>query len=405
MLPYPWPRLPRRARATSRRAPSVAMPSYPWPRLLRLSLCLLLLLLPGGASDGAGLPGRGGSLANEIVGAAADEAPPEPAGDPPPTSPPPAAGEPEVRLVAVGDLMLARSIGAALWRNPANTPFAAVAAQLRAADVTVGNLECALGTTGAPAPKAYTFQGPPAGVGALAGAGFDLLSLANNHSLDYGAEALAETMALLDGAGIAHTGAGPAEAEAHRPARLVVNGLTLAFLAYVNVPVEGAGYDIAAWTAVGDGPGVAWAEPGRIAADVAAARAEADLVIVLLHSGDEESERPNDVQRANARAAVDAGAALVLGHHPHVLQGVESYNGGLIVYSLGNFVFDGFDTLGIIDPGVQSALLTVTLTRAGVASFAWTPVRLVEGRPEPPGAWLAGVILGRLERLSAELAP
>ncbi|MDP9373342.1 MAG: CapA family protein, partial [Chloroflexota bacterium] len=284
-------------------------------------------------------------------------------------SPPPVGGASEITLAAVGDIMLARSIGAALRSDPTDTPFAGVAKQLREADVTVGNLECALGAIGRPAPKSYTFLGPAAGAPALADAGFDVLSLANNHSLDYGVGALRETLALLDGASVAHAGAGLDEGQAHRPARVTVKGLTLAFLAYVNVPVESSGYDIANWEAVGDEPGVAWARPARIAADVAAARGDADLVIVLLHSGEEEHETPNSVQRAAAYAAIDAGAALVLGHHPHVLQGVERYRGGLIAYSLGNFVFDGFETPGIIDPGIQSAILTLTLTRDGVQSY------------------------------------
>lgn len=311
-----------------------------------------------------------------------------------------ASTSPTVTLAAVGDLMMARSIGRALQRSPADTPFAAVAAWLRAADVTIGNLECALSVAGRPAAKSYTFRGPPAAADALRDAGFDVVSLANNHSLDYGEAAQVETLALLDAAGIAHVGSGPNEAAAYAPVFVEAHGLRLAFLGYVNVPVEFNGFDTARWRAVGERPGLAWAEPARIAADVAAARAQADLVIVLLHAGYEGRTTPNAVQRANAYAAIDAGAALVLGAHPHVLQGVEQYHGGWIVYSLGNFVFDGFT--GVSN---ESAILFVTLGRSGVEALAWKPVVIRNGRPHLAAASTAAAIRRRIERLSAALAP
>lgn len=417
------------------------MPRRPWYRPLYPLLCLLLLLAValGGCASGepVGSPaaptattvGASGAPAPTVAPTATSAPPPPtpttaptsvatptappsatspapsptPLPTPPPTpspapSPSPTPADPEITLAAVGDLMLARSLGAALERDPTDSPLAGVAPTLRAADVTVGNLECALGTAGRPAPKAYTFQGPPAAIDSLTDAGFDILSLANNHILDYGVAGLRETVALLDGAGIRHTGAGLDERQAHRPALLTVKGLKLAFLAYVNVPLEGGGYNIANWEATGDEPGVAWAEPGRIATDVAAARRDADLVIVLLHSGNEEEDTPNAIQRAAAYAAIDAGAALVLGAHPHTLQGIERYNGGIIAYSLGNFVFDGFE-----GTANESAILTLTLTRAGVRSFTWTPVLIVDGRPELAEGRTAQAILARLERLSAAL--
>lgn len=315
-------------------------------------------------------------------------------------APPPArATEPTVRLAAVGDLMLARSIGDALKRNPQDSPFAKVAAALRDADVTVGNLECAIGTGGRPAPKGYTFRAPPAAAGSLADVGFDILSLANNHSLDFGTSALSSTLDLLSGRGIAVTGAGMDEAAARRPALLERNGLRLAFLGYVDVPVERGGFNTASWRATTERPGVAWADPRLIAADVAAARGEADVVIVLLHSGYEDQATPNAIQKRAARAAIDAGAALVLGAHPHVLQGVERYKGGLIAYSLGNFVFDG-----LAGPRAESAILNVTLGRDGVQGVEWTPVVLKAGRPTLAGGQQARAILAKIERLSAQLS-
>lgn len=305
--------------------------------------------------------------------------------------------EPRVTLAAVGDIMLARSIGWRLVHAKHYTPFGSVAEALSSADIALGNLECAIGTGGAPARKGYTFRAPPAAADALADAGFDLVSLANNHSLDYGAATLTQTLGLLDERGIAHVGAGANDALAEAPTVREVGGLRLAFLAYVDVPVERGGFDTARWRAKADRPGVAWAEADAIATAVAAARAKADLVIVLLHTGYEGQSATNKHQRAMARAAVDAGAALVIGAHPHVLQGVEQYHGGVIAYSLGNFVFDGLYARS------ESAILSVTLTRAGVAGWRITPMLLRDGSPQPATAAQAGAILKRVARLSAQI--
>lgn len=298
---------------------------------------------------------------------------PLPTPDPTPT-PPPA----RVLLAAVGDVMLGRSVGARLQAEGAEVAFAAVAGILAGADIAVANLESAVGVTGTPAPKAYTFRAPPIAVEALALAGIDLVSLANNHSLDYGPESLAETRALLAEGGILSAGAGPNRTAAHAPAVVELDGLTIAFLAYVTVPVEGggAGFDPRTWDATDETPGVAWLDVPAMVADIEAARDEADLVVVLLHFGIEWESEPSEAQRQQARAAIDAGATLVLGSHPHVLQPIEEYGSGLIAYSLGNFVFDGF-----WDPANDSIILLVELTAKGVAGYETVPVAIVEGIP------------------------
>jgi poly-gamma-glutamate synthesis protein (capsule biosynthesis protein) len=309
----------------------------------------------------------------------------------------PATAQGEITLAAVGDIMLARSIGAALRRDPTNSPFASVVEHLRAADVTVGNLECALGTGGQRARKSYTFLAPPEGAASLAGAGFNVVSLANNHSLDFGPQALESTQRLLDAADVRHVGAGRDRAQAHHPVLLNVKGMRLAFLAYVNTPAEGS-YHRATWEATEERPGVAWGMADEIKADVAAAKAQADIVIALLHSGSEGRDRPSTTQRNLARAAIDGGAALVVGAHPHVLQGVERYDSGVIAYSLGNFVFDGFR-----GAANESAILRVTLGRDGVRDLTWTPVVIQRGRPQLAQGRQAQRILARIVRLSAQL--
>jgi len=285
-----------------------------------------------------------------------------------------------VNLEAVGDIMLARSIGQQVLSQGPQVVFAGVQPVLASADVLVGNLECALTSSNHPQPKAYTFAAPPETANALVLAGFDVLSLANNHAMDYGAVGLADTVKNLQLNGIASVGAGMNAAEAHRPVILERNGLRLAFLAYANVPVENSGFNARVWTAIDSQPGINWAEPNQIKVDVAAAKKETDVIIVLLHSGYEiTSILPgisND-QRLAAHAAIDAGAALVIGSHPHFLQSIERYHGGLIAYSLGNFVFDNYQ--GVAN---ASIILHVVLTPAGFQSYEWIPVIIQNGLPK-----------------------
>ncbi len=291
--------------------------------------------------------------------------------------------------MAVGDVMLARSIGDLILAQGPGAPFAGVADVLNQADVLTGNLECAITARGEPATKAYTFAAPPDAVRSLALAGFDTLALANNHAMDYGPEALVQAQALLAASGIQTVGAGPNSAAARSPMFIARNGLRLAFLAYVDVPVETrTKFDTRSWIATDNGAGVAWAIPEDIAADVANAKAQADAIVVWLHMGYEGRTEVTEAQRAAAHAAVDAGAALVLGAHPHVLQPIERYGAGLIVYSLGNFVFDGFDL-----PQNYSAILSATLTRAGVRDFDWTPVVVRNGLPQRATPDEAAIIL------------
>lgn len=280
-----------------------------------------------------------------------------------------------ITLAAAGDIMLARSIGRALQRDPNDSPFAGVIDVLRAADVTVGNLECAIGTSGTRARKSFTFLAPPEAAMSVADAGFDLVTLANNHSLDYGAEALASTMQLLDGVGVRHVGAGMNRAQAHQPAVIDVKGIRLAFLGCVNTGAEGR-YRRETWEATDERAGVAWGVPEDVAADVIAAKSQAHVVIVMMHAGAEGSRKPNAIQRGIAQAAIDAGASLVIGAHPHVLQPVERYGAGIIAWSLGNFVFDGFR-----GAANKTGILQVTLSRDGVRDVSLTPAVIQGGKP------------------------
>jgi poly-gamma-glutamate capsule biosynthesis protein CapA/YwtB (metallophosphatase superfamily) len=303
---------------------------------------------------------------------------------------------PPVEMMAVGDIMLGRSIAAAVeYSKDAAYPFRLVESLLNLPEaVTVGNLECVLTAQSTALNKRYTLPAPPSAVEALSFAGFDVLSLGNNHAMDFGAGGLADTLAALDSAGIAHVGAGTSDPAARTPAILERGGLRFAFLAYVNVP-DSSGWNFKAESirATADKPGVAWADPEDIAADVRAARARADFVIVFLHSGIEYNSLPNVVQRTAAHAAIDAGATLVLGTHPHVLQGIEYYHGGLIAYSLGNFVFDMHINL--------TAILRLWIGPEGMRAYAWEPIFIAGvGRPQPASPAAAVHILETVNRLT-----
>jgi len=282
-----------------------------------------------------------------------------------------------VHLAAVGDIMLGRSIGERILSQGAEVPFAGVADVLRAADLAVGNLECAMGSGGTAVQKYYTFLAPPEGARALRAGGLDIINLANNHSLDYGPQTLAETLGLIKGNGMYPVGAGMSETHAYGPLIVDVNGLRIAFLGRVNIPVELTTFDTRSWAAVGDHAGIAWGEAAEMKVAVRAAKAQADVVVVLLHAGWEMYYAPPSEERVLAQAAIDSGASLVLGTHSHLIQATDTTKAGtLIAYGLGNFVFDEFD-----GGATDSAILHVDLTRAGVESFSWQPVEIQSGLP------------------------
>lgn len=306
--------------------------------------------------------------------------------------------DPVVHLTAVGDLMLDRSLGYYLAQDNLDYPFAHVSDLLTAADITVGNLECALGNTGQSAAKSYTFRAPPQAAAALAQAGFDLVTLANNHAGDYGLDTLVQGIDLLHAAGVATIGAGENETAAYTPYIITSNGLTLAFLGYVNVPVEAVGgFDTARWTATATTPGLAWGDPERIRRDVTAVAAQVDHVIVILHSGYEYVDNPSPPQIAAAHAAIDAGATLVIGHHAHILQGIEYYGSGVIVYGLGNFAFE-------INGPPETGILNVWLDEDGVRQIELLPAVIqFGGQPRLAESWEAPAILQRFYYLTSIL--
>jgi poly-gamma-glutamate synthesis protein (capsule biosynthesis protein) len=283
----------------------------------------------------------------------------------PSLSQPPAPQPRERTLLFVGDVMLSRAVGARMQSEGDWTfPFTEIGETLATADLTFGNLECPVSDVGRNRHHLYSFRADPRAVEGLNFAGFDVLSVANNHMYDWGPDALLDTVRRLREAGIHTVGAGANDLEAHYPVLVDLGGLRIAFLAYVNIdPKEAA--------AAPDRPGVAWLEPERVLADIRFARPLADLVVVGLHWGVEYATRPGRDQIELAHQMIDAGADLVVGGHPHVVQPMEEYQGRWIAYSLGNFVFDQKD------PATRRAVMLKVTTRGKqIDEVTATPIQI-----------------------------
>jgi poly-gamma-glutamate synthesis protein (capsule biosynthesis protein) len=240
-----------------------------------------------------------------------------------------------VTLAFAGDIMLDELPGKLI--KAGRDPFAPFATILKSADIRIGNLECVVATRGSAEPdKPYTFRAHPRTLKVLK-KHFDAVSLANNHSGDFGPAAFSEMLGLLRHHGLSYFGGGDNLAQAHVPLLIERRGLRIALLGYNEFFPRSFEADY-------DKPGIAWSEDEQVRLDIANARNlfHADLVIPMMHWGWEHELVASERQRRLARLMIDAGADAVVGGHPHVIQDVEQYRGKPIIYSLGNFLFNGF---------------------------------------------------------------
>jgi len=274
-------------------------------------------------------------------------------------------------------------------------PLARVASILKAADVAIANLESTLASSGKKnADKDVTFRGDPRGIESLKIAELDAVSLANNHVLDYGPEPLLDTIKALDKAGIGHAGAGKNKTAAWAPATIERNGTSTAYLAYSHIVPAG-------FIAQDDRAGFASGRQDMSLVEDAIREAKKthDYVIVSFHWGVEYTDNPTGEQVKNAHRAIDAGADMVLAHHPHVIQGVEFYKDGLIAYSLGDFVFDHYSR-----KTGEAFILNASMGPDGITDVNAIPVYLDKyGRPEVVTGSEGRSILKRLKAISAPL--
>ncbi|MFA5134970.1 MAG: CapA family protein [Patescibacteria group bacterium] len=273
-----------------------------------------------------------------------------------------------ITLIAVGDIMLSRTVEKKMLQyGDWAYPFRETHILTESGDITFGNLECPL-IEGSPVnPYEMSFRADPQSVEGLTLGGFDVVSLANNHVGNQGRPGIARTLEVLDAAGIAHAGAGLNAGEAALPAIVEASGYTVGYLAYTDGSFTSAGD-----RASEERAGVAFFDEDSLARDVAGLSAAVDIVVVSLHAGVEYEDTPREYQQDLARTAIDSGARVVIGHHPHVVQPIEEYGNGLILYSLGNFVFDQMWS----DETTEGAVASVTLSEGGVLEYSITPVRI-----------------------------
>ncbi len=291
----------------------------------------------------------------------------------------------------------------------------------QAADVNVANLEVSYTSRGTPHPtKSVVFRSRPENIAGLAFAGIDLVTIGNNHIIDYGEIGMLDTMTGLDALGIPYCGAGSSETLAVQPAFRSQDGVRLGFLGLCNRTGREWSYQPfldAGW----DKPGFAYLLPAQLGAAIAATRPQADVVIVQTHSGAEYQlepplaaapggfdgfdvedtgkeapdfrflNEPTPSERELRRLALDLGADVLINHHPHVLQGFEAWNGKLIAHSLGNFVFD----LSYVET-MPTGVLTLEVEPGGITGYRFTPAFIDRWIPRPATGNLGREILGWL---------
>lgn len=280
---------------------------------------------------------------------------------------------------ATGDIMLGRRVGKLLDDNGWESAYTGFSSVFNRSDLVFGNLECSLSERGQKLlGKGIWLRASPNKAELLKEAGFSILSLANNHILDYGNDALTDTIAFLDEKGIGHVGAGKDIDAAREPVIFKKGDTSIGFLAYNEFSYYFWSYEERRkFLAEEDIPGTAPMDIDPIIEDVKKLKSKVDLVVVSLHWGIEESNLVTDEQRRIAQALVDAGVDIIIGHHPHVIQGIEIYKGRPIIYSLGNYIFDQND-----ENNKQGMVAEIEIVRGNLTSLLLHPL-YVKDKSEP----------------------
>lgn len=274
-------------------------------------------------------------------------------------------------------------------------PFEKVQPVLKDSDIVIGNLEGPLTTAETPynPDKAYLFKTPPDKVApALKKAGFTILNLANNHILDYGKQGLIDTIQALESHQLQHVGAGFNIQQARQAHIVQSKGYRLGFLSYsLTFPKS--------FWAGNNTPGTAFGHEHEIRADVKKLKQITDVVIVSFHWGTEKSTALRDYQPMLAHAAIDEGASIILGHHPHVLQAIENYKHGIILYSLGNFTFGSYSKASDV-----SVIAILTLRNGEISRLELHPINVLNVDVNFQPQLLAGdeseAVIQQINRLS-----
>ena len=244
--------------------------------------------------------------------------------------------EPPYSVIVAGDIMLGGRAKRSVIEHGPDYPFAAVLPLLRRSPIVVGNLEGPFAEKARKLRRNFSYRVDPALASALARAGINVLTLANNHLLDCGRSGVLETLEILAREGLAPLGAGVNEEEAHRPVIRQAGRLRIGLLGY---------YWNRRTAATADKPGSAMDPDESLEADIRALQERADRIVVVFHWGVPYLRDPSAEDRAKARLAIDLGADAVVGHHPHVIQPFEVYHGRPIFFSVGNFAFGSGNSL------------------------------------------------------------
>lgn len=267
-------------------------------------------------------------------------------------------------FLAVGDIMLDRGVESKInkeGKGDFKFPFLKIADYLKKADILFGNLESIISNKGRKVGSINSFRADPKAIEGLVYAGFDVLSVANNHTFDYSGDGMKDSFQRLKEAGIDYIGGGFNEKEAFSLEIKEIKNTKIGFLAYSNLGPK-------SWKATKEIIGISWIgekDLQKLKKDIEDAKKEVDILIVSFHWGDEYSSSPNSFQVSFAKAFIDAGADLIIGHHPHVIQPVEKYKNGWIAYSLGNFVFD----MGFSKETMEGLLLEVIIKDKKIAEI------------------------------------
>jgi hypothetical protein len=293
-------------------------------------------------------------------------------------------------ITFAGDVHFAGRTAERLAADPA-TAFGASAAVLAQADLTMVNLETAIAVGGRPENKSFTFQAPPSAFTALAAAGIDIATMANNHAADYGAAGLSQTLAAIGHSHFPVVGIGQNATMAYAPYYRTVNGVRVAIVAASQVQDE----TLAHFSATDTSAGIANAYSDRLIAAVRIARAHADVVIAYLHWGTEYQSCPNHDQQALADSLAAAGANAVVGTHAHVLQGAGwRSDGRYVAYGLGNYFW--WRSFGNAQD--DNGLLTLRFAGGRVRSATFVPSQLDDQGVSPPATG------ANAQRIDAEFA-
>ncbi len=341
----------------------------------RIPGVLAVVLLVVGAVLAAIVVGRGNGTSGTARSPAALSRLTATTASPPSSSTTSTAPTAPVTLAFGGDVHFEGSLGRRAVADPAGL-LAPIASVLSRADVAMVNLETAVTERGTPASKQYVFRAPVAGLRALRAAGVDLVTMANNHGVDYGPVGLDDSLAASAASGLPAVGIGRDAVAAYKPWTTTVRGVRISVMGVTQVLDDNV---LTEWTATDSHAGLASAkEVERTVAAVRAARAATDILVVYVHWGVEGATCPTPLQKTLARQLVDAGADVVVGSHSHRVEGAGRLGEGFVDYGLGNFVF--YNETG--EAGV-SGVLELTMVGRHVDHARWVPASIRAGIPRP----------------------